>query len=76
MFYKRLYEHSEEVSVFAVGSFQLEQPDILVARHLMQNKITLDSRGVFIVLLPSKVVIWVGVHCTKRRKVKSIDFAK
>ena len=88
-FYMRLYEPPSKYryipKIFAVGSFQNEQPDKIVCRLMnepfYENKENgiprmLDKRGVFIIVSLTNVYLWIGSKISSTVKDLYLKTAK
>ena len=87
-FYLRLYEPPEKYryipKIFAVGSFQNEQPNKIVCRlmnepfyEMKDNSQTrmLDKRGVFIIVSINSIYLWIGSKLNIKIKDIYLDSA-
>jgi len=86
-FYKRLHEESFDSvptnpRVFVIGSHELEDPMMIVARMLLENVYqdtnskSLDPRGVFVIQGQKEVRIWIGEECPSGNREAYLDYAK
>ena len=88
LFYKRLNNKEDRIQIFAITSFQIEQPNLIVARLIYHNMILnpeikdikpipiFDQRGVFIFCNKNNVFIIICSKVPSNLKDMYLNYAK
>ena len=88
LFYKRLNNKEDRIQIFAITSFQIEQPNLIVARLIYHNMILnpeindikpipiFDQRGVFIFCNKNNVFIIICSKVPSNLKEIYLNYAK